>query len=117
MAAPEPTEPTADSGPVPPHGAQPERTALAWHRTVMGTVVGSLLLSMTAIRTHAPVIAIAAAGLTVYLALRLMVVSPARSLRLGTRTQVWPGLVRMTWSVACLGALGAATALVKVWAS
>lgn len=117
MTGPEPTEPTEPTTPEAPHGAQPERTALAWHRTVMGTVVGSLLLSMTAIRTHAPVIAIGAAALTVYVALRLMVVSPARSLRLGTRTQVWPGLVRMTWSVACLGALGAATALVTVWAS
>ncbi|SDC55584.1 protein of unknown function [Sanguibacter gelidistatuariae] len=107
-----------DEGPerAAPSGAQPERTALAWHRTVMGTVVGSLLLAMTAIRTHAPVLAIAAAGVAVYVALRLMVASPARSLRVGTHTQVWPGLVRIAWSVACLGALGAMTALIRVWA-
>ncbi len=100
-----------------PPGAQPERTALSWQRTVLGTIVGALLLSMTAVRSGAPVLAIAAAALSLYVAARLMVASPARSLRLGSRTQVWPGLSRMAWSVACLGALGTATAMVNIWTS
>lgn len=92
--------------PGPPPGAQPERTALAWQRTILGTVLGALLASMAAIRVGAPGLAIAVAGLCVYVAVRLVVTSRARGLRSGATAPVWPALVQAAWSVAILGLLG-----------
>ena len=96
----------------PVHGAQPERTALAWQRTILGVVLGALLMSMTAVRIGAPWLAIAVAVLCIYLALRLGLTSPARGLRSGTPAPVWPALARTAWSVAVLGLLGTLTAIV-----
>ena len=98
--------------PVPPPGAQPERTALAWQRTNLGTVLGTLLASMAAVRVGAPWLAVAIAALCIYLALRLVATRPARGLRAGSPAPVWPALSRAAWSVAVLGLLGMLTALV-----
>lgn len=107
-----PPAPSASASALTPHGAQPERTALSWQRSILGTVVGAVLLAMTAIRVDAPWLALGAAALTVDVAVRLMVDSPARALRTGTPTDAWPGLVRLARAVAVLGVLGAVTAVV-----
>lgn len=96
--------------PVP--GAQPERTALAWQRTLLGAVLGALLTSMTAVRVGAPWLAVAVAGLCIYLALGLVLTSPARGLRTGTPTLIWPALARTAGAVAVLGLLGTLIAIV-----
>ena len=102
-------------GAEPPPGAQPERTALAWQRTILGTVLGALLASMTAIRVGAPVLAIAVAMLCVYVALRLVITKRARGLRSGELVPVWPALARTAWSVAVLGLLGTLISVVAAW--
>ena len=96
----------------PAPGAQPERTALAWQRTLLGAVLGALLTSMTAVRVGAPWLAVAVAGLCIYLALGLVRASLARGLRSGTPTPVWPALARTAWAVAALGLLGTLIAIV-----
>lgn len=98
--------------PVPPPGAQLERTALAWQRTVLGAAVGGLVLAMTAVRAGVPVVATAAAVLTVYVAVRLMHRGPAHELRGGRRPASWTVLVQIVGVVAVLGTLGAAMAVV-----
>ena len=95
-----------------PPGAQPERTALAWQRTILGTVLGALVASMTAIRVGAPGLSIAVSALCLYVALRLVRTSRARGLRSGALVPVWPALVRTAGSVAVLGLLGTLIALV-----
>lgn len=96
----------------PPPGAQPERTALAWQRTILGTVLGALLAAITAIRVGTPGLAVAVAGLCVYVAVRLAITSRASALRSGGPAPVWPALVRTVTSVALLGLLGALISVV-----
>ncbi|MBI9115157.1 DUF202 domain-containing protein [Sanguibacter suaedae] len=95
-----------------PDGAQPERTALAWQRTLLGVVLGALLLAMTAARAGVPAATVGAAALGVYVTVRMVLRSPAATLRRGTVGSPWPVLRRVVGVVVALGVLGAATAVV-----
>lgn len=97
--------------PPPPPGAQLERTALAWQRTLLGAAVGGLVLAMTAVRAGVPAVAGAASLLTVYVAVRLVHRGPAHELRSGRRAVSWAVLVRIVGVVAVLGTLGAVMAV------
>ncbi|PFG33720.1 DUF202 domain-containing protein [Sanguibacter antarcticus] len=101
----------ASSAPLPP-GAQHERTALAWQRTLMSAALGGILLTLTAIRTDATLIGGASGALVVYVAWRLGHRGPAHELRGGRRTAISDGLVRIVGVVVALALLGAAMALV-----
>lgn len=94
-----------------PPGAQRERTALAWQRTVLGVALGGIILTMTALKAQTPLVGGAAAMLTVYVALRLAHRGPAHELRGGRLTATWPVLVRVVGVVVALGALGATMAV------
>jgi uncharacterized membrane protein YidH (DUF202 family) len=96
---------------VAPDGAQPERTALAWQRTLLGVVLGALLLAMTAARAGVPGATVGAALLGVYATVRMVLRSPAAALRQGLVGTPWPVLRRVVGVVVALGLLGATTAV------
>lgn len=111
-------------------GLQPERTSLAWQRTVVSVTLASVVLALGQLRAGVPVVAVAAAALAV-LAVAPGVLRPRRGRGLveqdggaGTaaRTaaaataprEVWPLLVRTTGIVAALGLLGAVATVAHV---
>lgn len=99
-----------------PPGAQPERTALAWQRTLVGVVGGTLVIAMTALRSGVPVLAAAATALALYVAVALLSGPPGRNPaadhRNGRAVRTGTVLVRVVGVVAILGALGACLAVV-----
>lgn len=98
--------------PLPP-GAQHERTALAWQRTLLGAALGGLLLAMTAIRADVAVVGGASGVLVVYVAVRLVHRGPAHELRGGRRPVTWDVLVRIVGVVVVLAVLGATMAIIE----
>lgn len=109
MPAPDPAD--DGTGVAVPPGAQRERTALSWQRTVLGAALGAVVLTMTAVRAQTPLVGVGAAVLTVYVALRLMLRGPAHELRSGRLTATWVLLVRVVGVVVALGILGAVMAV------
>ncbi|HIZ34545.1 MAG TPA: hypothetical protein H9815_02115 [Candidatus Ruania gallistercoris] len=92
-------------------GAQPQRTMLSWHRTVLAVTMGALVASMTAQRLGHPVLsglaALAAiAGLGGALR-RLRYWQPTAASR-------WSVLLQVTVAVVVLGALGVALAVANI---
>ncbi|SED68121.1 DUF202 domain-containing protein [Ruania alba] len=94
-------------------GAQPQRTILSWHRTVLAVTLGALVVSLTAQRQeHALIAAIAAITAFVLLVLVL------RSLRRwGPFEQArWTVLQMTCTSVIVLAALGLLLSLANLLA-
>ena len=104
------------------YGAQPERTALAWQRSLLSVQLGSLLLALTAVREQAWVLAVLGAALTTAVGWWLLVANPARRTVArpededegGGRASPSTGLLRLVLAVSALAALGAALALSRV---
>lgn len=92
-------------------GAQPQRTMLAWNRTILATVLGALLVALTAERQQLPGVA-AAAGLAAA-GLLLMVL---RDLRHWHHTDVspWTPILHVGLAVAGLAALGVTVAVTGI---
>lgn len=65
------------------YGAQPERTALAWHRSLLSVQLGSLLLTLTAVREQSWVVVVLGAALSTAVGWWLLVRGTAR--RSGSR--------------------------------
>lgn len=86
------------------YGAQPERTALAWQRSLLGVVLGSLVLMMTALRGQVWVVVVLGAVLTVGVAVAMITRRPGAE----------RPLVLLVVAVVVLGALGAALAVSQV---
>lgn len=86
------------------YGAQPERTALAWQRSLLGVVLGSLVLMMTALRGQVWVLVVLGAVLTVGVAVAMITRRPGAE----------RPLVLLVVAVVVLGALGAALAVSQV---
>lgn len=86
------------------YGAQPERTALAWQRSLLGVVLGSLVLMVTALRGQVWVVVVLGALLTVGVAAVLLTRRPGAG----------RPLVLLVVAVVVLGALGAALAVSQV---
>lgn len=60
------------------YGAQPERTALAWHRSLLSVQLGSLLLTLTAVREQSWVVVLLGAALSTAVGWWLLVRGTAR---------------------------------------
>lgn len=83
-------------------GAQPQRTALAWNRTVLAVVLGALVAALTAERQHLPGVA----GIAGLAALGLLLVA-LRDLRTWeAATNPWPAILHAGIAVLVLAALG-----------
>lgn len=102
------TPPTRDPG------LQPERTALAWQRTVLSVVIGALLLAVADLRGGQPVLAVCAGTLAVVTLVPAVLRPPSGVLPRDGRLRSWGFLVRVVALVGVLGLLGAASALVRL---
>lgn len=88
-------------------GAQPQRTMLAWNRTVVATVLGCATVAFTAQRQQMPVVAVLAA-LAAFMLLALL--DDLRQWRADGRTRYW--LMRQGAIAVCtLAALGVTIAV------
>jgi len=92
-------------------GAQPQRTMLSWHRTVLAVTMGALVASMTAQRLGHPVLSgvaalAAVAGLGGALR-RLRYWQPGSASR-------WSVLLQAAVAVVALGLIGAALAVANI---
>lgn len=85
------------------YGAQPERTALAWQRSLLGVVLGSLVLMLTALREEMWLLVLLGAVLAVGVAVALVVGRPRDG----------RALERLVLAVVVLGALGATLAVAQ----
>lgn len=91
-------------------GAQPQRTILSWHRTVLSVTVGALVASMTAQRLGHPILAGVAA-----LAAVAMLVGSLRRLRYWhPRSTRWSVLRQATIAVVVLGLIGMSLATANI---
>lgn len=95
-------------------GLQPERTALAWQRTVLGVVLGAVLLAAMNLRIDQPVLAVLAGLLAVSTLVPAVLRPPSGGLPRDGRLRSWGFLVRVAVLVGVLGLLGAASALVHL---
>lgn len=90
-------------------GAQPQRTILSWHRTILSVTVGALVASMTAQRLGHPLVAALAA-----LAAIVLLGGSLRRLRHwhpgATR---WPLLRQAAIAVVVLALLGTGLAIIN----
>ncbi|UFU05606.1 DUF202 domain-containing protein [Ruania halotolerans] len=93
-------------------GAQPQRTMLSWHRTVLSVTLGTLVVSITAQRLEHPLIA-AIAALTAF-ALLVLVLRSLRQWGPHARAR-WTVLQMTCISVVVLGSLGLLLALVNLF--
>ncbi len=82
-------------------GLQPERTALAWHRTSLAAVTVCVVLALGAVRLEAAAIAVAAAALT----------CAAPWLALRSRSSPWTSLSRTVALVVVVAVVGGALAV------
>jgi UDP-N-acetylmuramyl pentapeptide phosphotransferase/UDP-N-acetylglucosamine-1-phosphate transferase len=88
-------------------GAQPQRTMLAWNRTVTSSVLGCATVAFTAQRQHMPVVAVLAAVAAVML---VGLLDDLRHWRADGRGRYW--LMRQAAGAVCvLAALGAVVAI------
>ncbi|MCB7136487.1 DUF202 domain-containing protein [Cellulosimicrobium marinum] len=99
------------SGPARDEGLQPERTALAWHRTILGVVVGALLLGAAGLRSGHVVVVVAASVVAVLAVPRVVVRAPTGGLPSHGRLRSWSFLVRLVLLVLALAGTGAVWAL------
>ncbi|MBE7700081.1 DUF202 domain-containing protein [Oerskovia sp. Sa1BUA8] len=95
-------------------GLQPERTALAWQRTVLGVVLGSLLLAAVNLRVGQPVLSVLAGLLAVATLVPAVLRPPSGGLPRDGVLRSWDFLVRVASLVGVLGLLGAASAVVSL---
>jgi uncharacterized membrane protein YfcA len=95
-------------------GLQPERTALAWQRTVLGVVIGAVLLAAVNLRVDQPVLSVLAGALAVATLVPVVLQPPSGGLPRDGRLRSWGFLVRVATLVGVLGLLGAASALVSL---
>lgn len=101
------------------YGAQPERTALAWQRSLLSVQLGSLLLTLTAVREEAWGLVVLGAALTTAVGWWLLVRGPARGDVARPHHESDPAgrpgpagsLLRLVVAVSVLGGLGTALAL------
>ena len=89
-------------------GAQPQRTMLAWNRTVLAAVLGALVVALTAERQELPVVA-AVAGLAA-LGLLVMVIRDLRHWD-AVESAPWTAMLHVGISVVMLAGLGITIAL------
>ncbi|ACQ81183.1 conserved hypothetical protein [Beutenbergia cavernae DSM 12333] len=89
-------------------GAQPQRTALAWQRSVLAAVLGALLVALGALRRGAePLSALAAVGaLALVVGVLVWVRRPGRG--------PWDRLARLVAAVVAVAAAGTALAVVGI---
>lgn len=92
-------------------GLQPERTSLAWQRTVVSVVLASLVLALGQLRAGVPLLAVVAAGLAV-LGASPGVLRPRRG-RPAPR-DAWPLLLRTVVAVGALGLVGVVATVAHV---
>lgn len=92
-------------------GAQPQRTMLSWHRTVLAVTMGALVASMTAQRLGHPVLS----GLAALAAIAALG-GALRRLRYWAPTSAsrWSVLVQVAVAVLVLGVIGALLAVANI---
>ena len=91
-------------------GAQPQRTILSWHRTVLSVTVGALVASITAQRLGHPVLAAVAA-----LAAIILLAGSLRRLRYWhPRATRYSVLRQATIAVVVLGLIGMGLAITSI---
>lgn len=105
------TDPGPAAGPPPrDEGLQPERTALSWQRTVLGVVLGSLVLAGAGLRAGSTVTVCAAAVVGVLALVPAVLRTPSGGLPGDGRLHSFAFLVRVVALVVALALVGA------VWA-
>lgn len=97
----------AAAGPARDPGLQPERTSLAWGRSVLGGSATTALIAVTADRAGHVAVVVATATVAVVLAVAVLRYATRPAHR---RTDPWPPLLLAGGSVVALAALGLATA-------